>query len=411
MKTAPGDLAMRNLILPAALALLFPGVSLGDDTPKPDAMHTYFEEMKAQAVKGNVQAEECLAELYSYGQGTPADASQARTLFSEAAAAGDLRAQERLAQWDAWSEGSDQDIPKAIAAFQQLIDKGYLPAASDLALLYIDGTGVPKDEAKALGLLRRAAGAGDPEAEMRLGLFYHVGDHGLPKDQNLSKRWLEKAVGHTFYCVTTFGNFTNFVIDGYLPPIDSKHDWGPMAPLNIMYTYHDGHAVGAYVRMSSGIPEFDQGWLEATGAAKLPPWPSSYQADDKTLGFFIQGNEGDMDLDFAKALHDAIKAATVMPLTVLVNGSNGSGSVNLGLDYRDGKVSNAKVVTSSGEPAEDEAALKAVETAAYPPTPKKYAHKTFHMGFRIEFGRINPSTSASTAVAPASASSPSPGEG
>jgi hypothetical protein len=395
---------MHNFRLIAASALLLPVVAFGQGEQKPDPMRAYFHDMQALASKGDAQAEECLAELYTMGMGTSADLDQARKLLDAAAAAGDFRAKERQAQSYTWDESNAQDISKAIVILQGLSDKGYLPATSDLALMYLNGTGMPKDQAKALSLYRKAAAGGDYEAEMRLGLFYHVGDNGLPKDQKLSRQWLEKAAGHTVDCVPTFGNLVNFIISGYLPTLDAKHNWGPTAPLNIMYTYQDGRAKDAYIKLASGIPEFDQGWLAATRAAKLPPWPPSYHGDDKTLGFFIQGNEGDLDFVFAKKLHDAIKAAMVMPLDVLVHGSKSSGSVNVGLDYRDGKVSNANVVTSSGEPSEDAAALKAVETAAYPSTPKRFAHKTYHMGFRIEFGQVTPSRPATTSAAPVAAS-------
>lgn len=395
---------MRILCLYTSFVFLFSSTAFGADAQKPDEFRVYFEQMEKQASTSNPDAQECLGELYASGMGTPRDMNSALKEYSAAADAGNRLARERIGQWYYSSNGADKDVPKAIAIFQELIKENYMPAANDLAFAYAFGLGFSKDEKKAISLHQQAADAGDYEAQMRLGLLYHWGGEGLDKDETKAKLWLEKAASHPIYCLATFGNLAVFIINGYMAPLDPKRNLGPTSTLNIMYTYRDGRAENAYVRKSSGVPEVDQAWLDATKAAKLPPWPSSYQSEDKTLGFIIGGADAGIDHQFVDAVRAAIVAAKFMPKEVLMNGSKGKDFVNVTFDYLDGGVSNATVATSSDDPAEDAAALQAVTSAKYPPAPSNYVHKKIHMSISIEFMHVEPTKPAATSPAPEAAS-------
>lgn len=371
---------------------------------KPDENVAYFKQENALASRGNPKALVCASDLYMLGFGTARDSDMAMKLYKSASDKSDQLGKLRIGQDYAWGIGVAKDTTKGIEIFRDLMSHGYMPAASELAVLYFNGDGVPKDYTKALELLRMGAAAGDYWAEARLGLMYHSGKDGVKKDETEAQKWLQKAANHNTDCISEFGFLTNFIISGYLKPIDTK-DKPPTGTLRIQYTYHNGRAENPVVLISSGWPDFDHAWLEATRIAKLPPWPASFHTDDKTFGFLIPGDDvgGPIDSGFAATLHDAITASLVMPKVVLLYGSKGTGKVVVSFDFLDGKASNAVVVTSSNDPNEDAAAIKAVEEAHYPSTPPPYAHKKLHLSIRIIFENITPSATSATSNPPAAA--------
>lgn len=353
----------------------------------------YFTQITAAASKGDVESQVCLGDLYADGIGTSPDFNSAFHWYETAAGNGDLSGKLRVAQAYIYGIGVQKDSAKALQIINDLIRRGYAPAESFMAFLYLGENGVAKDEGKSLELYRKAAAADDYEAELRLGLFYHWGDY-VEKNQTEASKWLQRAANHKINCLSSFGTLVNFLINGYIRPLDPKRASvnGAAGNLRIGYLYNNAKAENATVLLSSGDPVEDQAWLDATRAAVLPPWPESYHPGDRKLGFLIPGDDGGLNHDFIVGLRKAIAAAKRMPKEVLLNGTGGISSTNVGFDYLDGQVTNIKIVSSSGDAREDGAAIDAVKNAWFDATPSEYKHKKLHLTVTVDFDYIPPTS-------------------
>ena len=85
------------------------------------------------------------------------------------------------------------------------------------------------------------------------------------------------------------------------------------------------------------------------------------------------------------AVAAAIKSALVVPDSPKNNDLNANDVVDVTFDYKDGRVSDAKVKYSSDERADDAALLEAVAAARYPPTPAAYVGKVLHLTMEYNF--------------------------
>jgi TPR repeat protein len=370
-------------------------MTMGDD------VDGYFQQIEAAASKGDMAAETCLGELYADGIGTAPDPVSAFQWYSKAAAGGDPAGKFRVAQAYIYGIGVKKDVANGLQMLDELANRGYAPAESALAALYLGGNGVKKDEHKALALYRHAASVDDYEAELRLGLFYHWGDY-VKKDDTEAKRWLGKAANHKLYCLSSFGTLANFLINGYIKPLDPKRHSqnGAAANLRIKYIYKNGRAENAVILLSSGDPDEDQAWLDATRDAVLPPWPDAFHPKDNGLGFLIPAGDGGLSHNFIVSVRKAIDTAKVMPLNVLLHGTKGLGMANVSFDYLDGKATNVKVVSSSDDVDEDAAAVSAIKHAKFGTTPKEYRHKNLHLTISIYFDYVSPTKAPPPTTAP-----------
>ena len=358
-----------------------------------DGLASYFQQVSAQAARGDTKAQVCLGDLYARGNGTLQDYGKAFVWYQTAAAHGEPLGKLRLAQQYQYGDGAEQDPLKAMALFRDLVTQGYLPAATAIGELYTTGAGVPVDHAQALDWYGKGAAAGDWWAEAHLALAHQLGV-GVKKDPAEARVWSLKAANHVVDCLPTFGELVPLIIHGYLQLPDTV-DASTAGWLTITYTYQDGRAVNVRLTKSSGNLDVDAAWLTATRMAQLPPWPAVFAAVDKTQAFLIPGSSGDLDAEFTQGLNKAVRGAVIFPMEVLLKGSTGTGFANVSFDYLDGRISNARIETSSKDPYEDAEAVTAVEHAVYPPTPAAFAHQTLHLSLRVDFPAI---TAAKPAV-------------
>jgi uncharacterized protein len=91
-----------------------------------------------------------------------------------------------LAGYLASAEGTDITQLKADA------QKGYASQQIELAAAYFTGNGVTQDAKQAAYWYRKAAEAGDPEAENEIGFFYQAGI-GVPVDHARALHWYQLA--------------------------------------------------------------------------------------------------------------------------------------------------------------------------------------------------------------------------
>ena len=86
---------------------------------------------------------------------------------------------------------------------------------------------------------------------------------------------------------------------------------------------------------------------------------------------------------FYKEIQAAIVRANLYPRDAILSGE--TGTVQVSYDYLDGKVSNVKVVKSSGTRSLDHAAVSAVEKANYPLPPAGLAGKLLHLTIGLNY--------------------------
>ena len=89
---------------------------------------------------------------------------------------------------------------------------------------------------------------------------------------------------------------------------------------------------------------------------------------------------------FGDKVRAAVQAAVVFPMAA--RASHLSGQTQVGFTYLDGEVSDAKVVTSSGNALLDKAALAAVHAPHYPPPPAEYQGKSLAFEIWVRFLRL-----------------------
>ena len=111
--------------------------------------------------------------------------------------------------------------------------------------------------------------------------------------------------------------------------------------------------------------------------ASLPVQPTQAPAPEKVAA------PSAPDKNFEGALRAAIQAALHYPESAKMAGM--SGRARVAFDYRDGTVSNARVVITSGMGLLDRAALAAVENAALPKPAPEWAGKTLSEQIWVTF--------------------------
>ena len=220
---------MINNIHRWLLALVLLGIGVPAVRAEPtEAERRAFEQVRAQAEKGDPQAQLELGARYANGNGVAEDLSKAFRWYRKAAEQGLARAQQQVALGYAEGTGVKVDRAEAVRWFRKAADQGLgeaqlslgmcyargegvSEAATDaarwfrkaaeqglsfgqyeLGMAYLEGTGVTKDLAEAVTWIRQAADQGCAPAQHQLGQFYSKGT-GMPKDLIQAYKWLDLA--------------------------------------------------------------------------------------------------------------------------------------------------------------------------------------------------------------------------
>jgi TPR repeat protein/serine/threonine protein kinase len=138
-----------------------------------------------------------LKHLWSAGQ---TDTDTSVRWMTSAAKAGHPDAMYRLGRAYDYGMGVIVDPVEAVRWYSAAAERGHVLAAATLGLLECDGWGGPKNEQKGLERLKaisseviRLAEAGDPEAEVQLGIMYARG-RGVAHDESQAANWYKSAV-------------------------------------------------------------------------------------------------------------------------------------------------------------------------------------------------------------------------
>ena len=157
--------------------------------------------VKAEARRGNPEAQFQLGAYYHDGLDVTRDYEAAAAWFGRAARQGYPAAQLALGTMLLNAEGMLPDEAEAANWIRKAAEQGYPPAQDELATLYAEGIGVMQDDAAAVSWATKAAEQGLPEAQYHLGSFLASGAPGgaVPPDKIASACfWLALAAadGH-----------------------------------------------------------------------------------------------------------------------------------------------------------------------------------------------------------------------
>jgi TPR repeat protein len=153
----------------------------------------HFEDTKAKAEKGDVNAQCVLGEIYSFGHdGVTKDYSEAVRWFSKAAEQNNAEAQFNLGVCYAKGEGVAKDAVKAVKWYRKAAEQNVAEAQFNLGNCYFKGEGTAKDDMEAQKWWRKAAEQNDADAQLNLGVNYAKGE-GVAKDEVESVKWYRKA--------------------------------------------------------------------------------------------------------------------------------------------------------------------------------------------------------------------------
>lgn len=135
-------------------------------TLRAETIENVFEDTKAKAEKGDVQAQYSLGVMYVKGDGVSQDYAEAVTWFRKAAEKGNANAQSGLGSMYADGLGVTQSYAEAVKWYRKAAEQGLVFAQFRLAYLYAQGDGVTNDEVEAVKWFRRAAEQGDAAAQL-----------------------------------------------------------------------------------------------------------------------------------------------------------------------------------------------------------------------------------------------------
>lgn len=158
----------------------------------PTAEVRTFQETKAQAEAGDVDAQYKLAGLYSKGTGTPKDDAAAVQWYRKVAEQNDRRGQSMLAVMYTNARGVPRDYDRAIELFRRAAAQNSAHAQYNLGHMYATGKGVPQDEKESADWYRKAARQGDVGSQSILASLYAAG-RGVPQDFVQAYAWTKVA--------------------------------------------------------------------------------------------------------------------------------------------------------------------------------------------------------------------------
>ena len=183
----------HNLQRPVEILLLVSfALALSLPAQREDADRKRFEDVKAQAEKGDASSQWTLGKFYFEGSVVAKDAAEAVKWFRKAAEQGDEFGQTLLASCYQDGDGVAKNAVEAVKWFRKAAEQGMALAEYFLGDCYYCGDGVAKDYAEAVKWCRKAAEQGNATAQIWLGSRYFTGE-GVPKDMAETMKWFRKA--------------------------------------------------------------------------------------------------------------------------------------------------------------------------------------------------------------------------
>lgn len=198
---------MKRLV--AAIAIMLPLVSFGQDPTEPDSLYwiarfllvpdSNSDEitrglgyLKRSADGGYEPAARVYAQRLESGTGVPKDEAAARHYYQVAANQGDPMSQLSLAWMYGDGRGGEKDEETAFRLRGEAAATGHPAAQYALGYSFALGLGTDKNPGTAAFWFRLAAEQGHRAAQSSLGMLYRVG-RGLPQDREQAIYWYQQA--------------------------------------------------------------------------------------------------------------------------------------------------------------------------------------------------------------------------
>lgn len=166
------------------------------------ALRKQFQEYKANAEKGDVEAQNSLGVCYANGRGVAKDEREAVKWYRKVAEQNLASGQFNLGLSYVAGRGVEKDHAEAVKWFRKAAEQNDARAQYNLGVCYDLGQGVEKDYTEAITFYRLAAEQGHDRAQNNLGLSYEEGN-GVEKDRveayawyNLAARTYEMSAKH-----------------------------------------------------------------------------------------------------------------------------------------------------------------------------------------------------------------------
>ena len=204
---------------------------INNESKKTSDSDKKIQELKANAEKGDAQAQYWLGNAYSIGQGVDQNDEEAIRWFRKASIQNHPEAQfflwvkydiakasgsavsideadalnclkqsanssfstAQVALGKYYALNSPKNYELAVAWYRKAAEQGDTSAQFELGYCYYSGLGIPKDYEEAVAWYRKSVR--DPqqgEAQLMMGVCYHKG-HGVTKDQSEAVKWYRRA--------------------------------------------------------------------------------------------------------------------------------------------------------------------------------------------------------------------------
>jgi TPR repeat protein len=151
-----------------------------------------FEEIRANAEKGDAIAQLNLGICYATGDGVTQDYVEAMKWWRKAAEKNVAEAQYNLGVCYANGQSVTKDDVEAVRWYRKAAEQGNAKAQSCLGNMYAYGQGVETNYVEAVKWYRKVAEQGDAKAQLILGASYAKG-YGVNKDTVEATKWYRKA--------------------------------------------------------------------------------------------------------------------------------------------------------------------------------------------------------------------------
>jgi len=181
---------MINRIIPMVLALWLGSMLQvpGQQSEQEKAL----AQIKANAEKGDPEAQLEMGLIYAGGASGTRDAVKAAKWHRKAADQGLARAQYQVGLDYANGEGVKISQTEAIKWFRRAADQGLVEAQYELGVCCLSGRGIRESGTAAVDWFRKAAGQGFANAEYQIGKCYFEGT-GIAKNIEEGIKWIRSA--------------------------------------------------------------------------------------------------------------------------------------------------------------------------------------------------------------------------
>ncbi len=174
------------------LLLFWFGLAVACVAQAPKADRELFQQVKAEADKGNAEAQLRLGDMYATGTGVTLDRAKAARWHRKAAEQGLARAQYQLGLDLVNGIGVKRNAVEAASWYRQAAEQGLVEAQIEFGLCCAHGVGMSESNTEAVGWFRKAAEQGSPAAEFQLGRCYFEGA-GVARDVDAGVQWTQRA--------------------------------------------------------------------------------------------------------------------------------------------------------------------------------------------------------------------------